>query len=397
MMTLGLVTDIDAGLLLEAREIREDLHRNPELAYQERRTASLIAERLRDWGVEVIAEGMAGTGVVGMLQGDRPGGCVGLRAEMDALPITEESGLEYASVNPGVMHACGHDGHMSILLTSARVLAGLKREIAGVIKFIFQPGEEFDGGAKKMVAAGLLRDKPEIQAIFALHSRPQIGPGQIELDPIPSAASNAFEIRILGKSTHAAYPHEGTDPIAIGSQIVTALQQVVSRQVAPFDTVVVTVGSFQAGNRGNVIPPEALLRGTIRTRDPQLRDRVIESVTRIAEGCAGALGGRARIEFKTGYPRVRNHPGLMDLVRRTGVDLLGPENVLDATRPTMGAEDFAFYLEEQGGVPGCLLRLGVQTDEPVHSAFFDFGHEALQTGILMMTNIAVQYLNEGTR
>jgi metal-dependent amidase/aminoacylase/carboxypeptidase family protein len=157
------------------------------------------------------------------------------------------------------------------------------------------------------------------------------------------------------------------------------------------------VGSFQAGDRGNVIPPAALLRGTVRTRDPQTRDRVIKSVTRIAEGCAAALGGEARIEFKPGYPRVRNQPELMELVRKVGVDLLGAQNVLDAAKPTMGAEDFAFYLEEQGGVPGCLLRLGVQTGEPVHSAKFDFGHEALQTGILMMTNIAVRYLNEGIR
>lgn len=397
MMTLGLVTDIDPAVLAEAREIREDLHRHPELAYQERRTASLIVDRLHGRGVEVIAEGMAGTGVVGMLQGGRPGGCVGLRAEMDALPLIEKTGLEYASLNPGVMHACGHDGHMSILLASARVLASLKRDIPGTIKFIFQPGEESDGGAKKMVADGLLRDKPEIQAMFALHSRPQINPGQIELDPVPSAASNAFEIRVLGKSTHAAYPHKGTDPIAIGSQIVTALQQVVSRQVAPFDTVVVTVGSFKAGDSGNVIPPEALLRGTVRTRDPQIRDRVLESVTRIAKGCAEALGGQAQVEFKPGYPRVRNHPGLMELVRSVGIDLLGPENVLDAAEPTMGAEDFSFYLEEQGGVPGCMLRLGVQTDEPVHSAIFDFGHEALEPGILMMTNIAIRYLNEGIR
>lgn len=388
----GWIRLVDEGYLADADRLRQDFHRHPELAFQERRTAGVVAERLRAWGAEVVAEGVAGTGVVGLIRGGRPGRCVALRAEMDALPIEEQTGLAFASIHSGIMHACGHDGHMAILLTCARMLAEVRQRLAGSIKFVFQPAEEQGAGAARMVEAGVLREEPAVDAIFALHARPRVAPGRIELSPVPSAASDAFTIRVHGTGCHAAYPHLGTDPIAIGCQIVTALQQIVARQVAPFDSAVVSVGSFHAGSRGNIIPAEAELGGTVRTRDPRVRKQVIAAVERIVTGCARALGGRAELQLRQGYPRVCNHPALTGLVRKVGLELLGAGNVLDATEATMGAEDFAFYLEEQGGVPGCLFRLGVETEVFVHTPAFDFGHDALAPGILMAANIALQYL-----
>jgi amidohydrolase len=311
---------------------------------------------------------------------------------MDALPIREKTGLPYASATDGEMHACGHDGHMAILLATARVLSGMREAILGVVKFIFQPGEERGGGARKMVEAGVLQN-PKVSAIFALHSRPQIEVGKIELDPVPGAASNPFEIRVIGKGCHAAYPHMGIDPIPIGCQIVTSLQQIVSRQVAPYQRAVVTVGAFHAGSRGNVIPEEAVLRGTIRTREPEVQKKVIGSVGKVAREIAGAFGAKVDVRIEDGSPRVANDLRLMELVRQVGVEVLGAGNVQDAKEATMGSEDFGCYLEEQGGVPGCLFRLGVETDEPVHSAQFDFGRRALESGILMMSNLAIRYLS----
>ena len=393
-MILPVITSIDQELLEEARKIREDLHRNPELAFQERRTAGMVAKYLHALGLEVVTEGVAGTGVVGLLRGERPGRTVALRAELDALPIREKTGLPYASISEGEMHACGHDGHMAILLATARVLSGRREDFEGVVKFIFQPGEERGGGARKMVDAGVLQN-PKVAGIFALHARPQIRVGEIELDMVPGAASNPFEIRITGKGCHAAYPHMGIDPIPIGCLIVNSLQQVVSRQVAPFKRAVVTVGAFHAGSRGNVIPEEAVLRGTIRTRDPQVQKQVVESVGRITQEITGAFGAEADVRIESGTPRVANTPRLMELVRQVGTDVLGADKVKDAEEATMGAEDFGCYLEEQGGVPGCLFRLGVETDESVHSSRFDFGHQALEPGILMMSNLAIRYLSGG--
>jgi amidohydrolase len=394
LMIPPVITSIDGEILEEARKIREDLHKNPELAFQERRTAGMVAKYLHALGLEVVSEGVAGTGVVGLLRGERPGRTVALRAELDALPIREKTGLPWASISEGEMHACGHDGHMAVLLAAARVLAGRREALQGIVKFIFQPGEERGGGARKMVEAGVL-DNPKVAGIFALHARPQIRAGEIELDLVPGAASNPFEIRIIGKGCHAAYPHMGIDPIPIGCLIVNSLQQVVSRQVPPFKRAVVSVGAFHAGSRGNVIPEEAVLRGTIRTRDPQVQKKVVESVGRITQEIAGAFGAKVDVRIESGTPRVANAPRLMELVRQVGIDALGAGKVKDAEEATMGAEDFGCYLEEQGGVPGCLFRLGVETDESVHSARFDFGHQALEPGILMMSNLAIRYLSGG--
>ncbi len=376
----------------EARKIREDLHRHPELSLHERRTFELIVEKLRGWHVDVAADSMAKTGVIGLIHGKRSGRTVALRAEMDALPIQENTKLPYSSIHPGIMHACGHDGHMAILLATAKLLSKLRNRFRGAVKLVFQPAEENGSGAKKMIRAGLLEHRPKIDAVFALHARPQVGVGRIELDSIPSASSDVFEIMVQGRGCHAAYPHLGTDPIVIGSHIVNALQQIVSRNVAPYHQAVVTVGCFQAGSRSNVIPDEAFLKGTIRTRHPQVRSKICKAVRRIAVECARALGAEARVKIKPGCHRVKNNPDLMNLVRKVGVRVLGAKNVLEARLATMGSEDFSYYLEEQGGVPGCLFRLGTGGKSFVHTPTFDFGHVALEPGILMMTNVAIQYL-----
>ncbi len=390
---MDILKEIDPEDLEYARSIREDLHRHPELAFAEHDTAKRVVDSLRKSSVELAATDLIGTGVVGLVRGVPTGPTVALRADMDALPITEETGLAYASENPGVMHACGHDGHTAIALTVARILARLGGQLPGSVKFIFQPAEEQGNGADHLVRAGVLSDSPAVDAVFGLHARPQIQAGQIELAAVPSAASNPFSIRIQGRGTHAAYPHEGIDPIAIGAQIVCALQQVVSRRVAPSEAAVLSIGSFQAGQRGNIIPDEALLRGTIRTRDPKVCDRVTTEFQRMAQQIAEAMGARCQVDMDEGTPRVRNDDGLVELVRRVGIESLGKEQVLFSTEITMGAEDFSFYLREQGGVPGCLFWLGVDCDAPIHSPTFDFGVEGLRSGILMMANIAIRFLS----
>ncbi len=386
------LTSVDPEVLAEIKKLREDFHSHPELAFKEVRTSRIICDFLERVGVEVITRGAAGTGVVGLLRGNHPGPCLALRADMDALPLEEQSGLGYSSQNPGVMHACGHDGHMAVLLGAAHLLAGMRGQLSGCVKFIFQPGEEHGNGAKRMIEAGVLTEEPAIEAIFALHARHQIGVGQIELDPVPGAATDPFVLRVIGRGTHAAYPHLGIDPIVIGSQIVCALQQVVARRVAPGTAAIVSVGSFQAGQSGNIIPGQAILKGTIRTREPDVRKNVVEAVRVLADEIARALGGECRVEIEEGTPRLRNDPELMDLVAGVGMETLGEHNVFRRSQLTMGAEDFSFYLEEQGGVPGCLFRLGVETDEAIHTAGFDFGSAAIESGILMMANIAITYL-----
>ena len=386
------IRDVDSVTLEWAERLRQELHRYPELAFNEHQTATVVAEALRSLGLDAVYEGVAGTGVIGVLCGSRSGKTIALRADMDALAIEEETGLPYASLQPGLMHACGHDGHSAVVLGAARLLSKLRAELAGTVKFIFQPAEEEGAGAKCLVAAGVLRDEPPIEAIFALHGRSEVPLGSIELDPIPSAATNPFDVRVQGVESHGAYPHRGIDPIPIAAHIVTALQQVVSRRVAPYESAVVTIGSFHAGAQRNVIPREAVLQGTIRTRDPAVQTRVVEEVRRITTGTASAFGAQAEIRFLEGYPRVKNDPTLMELVRAVGRELLGTDNVLEAHEQTMGGEDFAYYLTEQGGVPGCLFKLGLGCKAQLHTAQFDFGASALPYGILMLANLARRYL-----
>jgi len=386
-----MLTQVPKRLLTRARRFREDLHRHPELGYEETRTAGRVAKALRAAGLDEVHTGVAGTGIVALLRGAGPGPTVALRADMDALPIREETGLPYASVRDGLMHACGHDGHTAILVATAELLGRMRERLAGNVKFIFQPAEEGGGGGERMVAEGCLRNPP-VECIFALHARPDLSPGQIGLSRTPNVAVNGFRLTVSGRGGHGSRPHECVDPVAIGAQIVTAAQTIVSRECRPDRPVVLTFGSFQAGTRSNVIPDRALLLGTIRAMDLASARRVRRAVARLAAGIAKGMRGRVMVEDDQLYPPVNNDPGLMEMVAATARDLFGRSAVVPPTEQRMGGEDFAFYLPEQGGVPGVIFQLGVGAESGLHTARFDFGSEALEPGILMMANLALRAL-----
>jgi len=385
------VAKVARRLLARTRRLREDLHRHPELGYQEKRTAAIVAARLRKIGLDQVRTGLAETGVTALLRGARPGKTVALRADMDALPIREETGLPYASVKEGVMHACGHDGHTAILLAVAELLAGMRDQIAGNVKFIFQPAEEGGAGRRRMVEAGCLKG-PDADAIFALHGRNGLRPGQIELSLVPNVAVNGFQIDIVGKGGHGALPHLCVDPVAIGAQIVTTAQTIVSRERRPDLPVVLSFCAFNAGAKDNVIPDTARLLGTIRALDMRTLRKARRALERVARGVARSMRGRATIADAEVYPPVKNDPELLGLVRAVGLELRGRRNVLTSKERRMGAEDFAFYLPEQGGVPGVIFHMGVETDANLHTSRFDFGSAALEPAILMMANVALKAL-----
>ncbi|MBN2497628.1 MAG: amidohydrolase [Deltaproteobacteria bacterium] len=385
-----LLRKLDPGFVSRLRALREDLHRHAELGFAEHETAERIRRWLEPLAPDALDCGVAGTGVVALLRG-KPGPVVAFRAEMDALPIQESTGLAFASIHEGVMHACGHDGHMAIALGAAELLAACRREFAGSVKLIFQPSEEKLGGAERMIEAGVLRD-PDVDAIYTLHARPQLGTGRIALDPMPSAYADGVDILITGRAAHGAYPHTGVDAVVIGSHIICQLQQIRSREIAPSEPVVVSFGSFQAGRARNVIADRAVLGGTVRTRQPAVRQQVLAALERIAVSTARGLGGQARVELIDSYPRVCNDPALLALARRVGGELLGADRVGETAELTMGGDDFGFYLEEAGGVPGCTIRLGVETDQALHTGGFDFGHQALEPGVLLVYNVLRSFL-----
>jgi len=387
---------------------RRDIHEHPELANRETRTAALVAEHLRKLGLKVTT-GIARTGVIGVLEGAKPGAVVALRADMDALPVAERTGLPFASTvrseyegrDVPVMHACGHDAHVAILLGAATVLASLRQEFSGTVKFIFQPAEEGaprgeEGGAELMIREGVLRD-PDVEAIFGLHVGQQGLAGTATWRERGAMASaQRFDITITGKQTHGARPWEGVDPIVVGAQIVTALQSIVSRNVditsAP---AVVTVGSFNSGVRNNIVPDEAVLSGTIRTFDPQVQGRVHQRMRAIVSGIASSMGAEAKIEIERGVPVTWND---VDLVRRmlpTLKSVYGASRVFPAPVST-GAEDFAHYQQE---IPGFFFFVGARPASvppegavPNHSPFFDIDEAALRPGVIAMSQLAVDYL-----
>ncbi len=385
------ITSITDEVVERARAIREELHRHPELAYQEHHTAELVARRLDELGFDQVRTHVAGTGVIGVLQGAAPGQTVALRADMDALPIREETGLDYASATEGTMHACGHDGHVAILLGVAQVLAARRGELPGSVKLIFQPAEEGGAGGRCMVEAGALR-QPDVDCIFALHCNNSAAPGQIVLGPTPYAGMDSFRMRVRGSGGHGAMPNSTVDPVFIASQIVVAAQAIVSREMHPAQPTVLSFCSFHAGTKENIIPEVAELEGTIRA----MQMDVLRDLRRRLEAVAGTVadGWRGKVEFADlgTYPPVRNDVTLLELVRDVACRLLGPQNVLEAEEQRMGAEDFAFYLPEQGGVPGVIFHLGVECGANLHTSRFDFGSEALRPGILVMANVACSAL-----
>jgi amidohydrolase len=401
------VDRLSAELTPKVVEWRRDLHQHPELGNREFRTAEKIAAHLEGLGLEVRT-GVAHTGVVGLLKGGLEGPVVALRADMDALPVTEESELPFRSQvktewkgrEVGVMHACGHDHHMAILMGAAEVLAGLRERLPGSVKFIFQPAEEGappgeDGGAELMVREGVLRD-PDVAAVFGLHVFSGVRSGTLAWKPrgIMAAADN-LTIRVRGSQTHGALPWAGVDSIVVASQVVLGLQTVISRQ-ADLTTApaIVTVGRLQAGNRHNIIPDEALLEGTIRTFDPDMREDIHTAIRRTATSIAESAGATAEVTIDGYAPVTYNDP---ELTKRMGPTLrrVGGDLILPDTRVTTTAEDFAFYQQE---VPGVFFFLGVTPPDalagaaPNHSPRFFADESALPVGVRAMASMAVDYL-----
>jgi amidohydrolase len=378
---------------------RRDFHEHPELANQEVRTAGIVADRLRSLGVEDVRTGIASTGVTGLIHGtkDGDGPTVLLRADMDALPILEENQVEYVSQNLGVMHACGHDAHTAMLLGVARLLQERKDQFAGTVKLLFQPAEELPpGGAKPMIDAGVMND-PKVDAAFGLHIHQDTPVGWVGVRPGPAmAAADRFTMKISGKGGHGAKPNDTIDPIVIGSQIVTALQTLVSRTMDPAEEAVVTVGYFSAGKAFNVIPDYAELEGTVRTFNPANRDMLERRIGEMATGIAQAMGATLDYEYTRGYPATVNDPAMAELVREEAAKVVGEDGVHNPPL-MMGAEDFSYFLEE---VPGAYWFVGSNNEERGlvwghHHPRFDLDEAAMAIGMESMVNVALRYLNNG--
>ena len=379
------------------RALRRDLHAHPELGYQERRTSDLIASTLVGWGISVH-RGIGRTGVVGVVQGVSSTRAVGLRADMDALPITERNTFAHASVNQGTMHACGHDGHMAMLLGAAKLLS-LRRDFAGTVYLIFQPAEEGGGGARAMLEDGLFERFP-MEAIFGVHNWPGLEVGQFAVNAGPSfASSNDFTITIHGKGAHAAMPHNAIDPIPVACQLVQAFQTIVSRNQRPIDAGVLSVTMIHAGEATNVIPEKCELRGTVRTFSVDVLDMIERRMREISEATCRAFAASCELTFRRNYPPTVNPGKEAQFARRVLSDLVGPEHVREF-EPTMGAEDFSFFLLRK---PGCyfIIGNGDGAHRPaghgggpclLHNPSYDFNDELLPVGASMWVRLATEWL-----
>lgn len=374
----------------ELVEWRRELHRHPELGFEEHRTAAFVASRLRALGLEVTT-GLARTGVVGILRApSRRAPTVLLRADMDALPIQEEPGREYGSEVAGRMHACGHDGHVAMLLGAAALLSARPGALARDVAFCFQPAEEGRGGAREMVAQGVL-ELVEAAEAYALHLWSLFPAGTVHVRPGPTmAASDEFRARLVGRGGHGALPQRAVDPIVAAAQAVVALQSVVSRAVDPMEPAVVTVGSFHAGSATNVIPDDAYLEGTLRSFSEGVRETLRARVRQVLEGSAVAAGCRLEFELLAGYPAVVNDPGAVARVREAAREVFGEANVREPA-PMAAAEDFAYFLEK---VPGAFIFIGAGNEErgfnaPHHSPRFDFDESVLPRGAELLARLAL--------
>ena len=372
-------------------QTRRDFHRHPELGFQETRTAGIVAQSLTDLGLEVQT-GIGQTGVVGILEGEREGPVVLLRFDMDALPVSEENETDYISLNPGLMHACGHDGHMAMGLALARIMAGYRKQMAGSLKFLFQPGEEGRGGALAVLADGAL-ENPRPDVALAMHLWSEVPYGRIRVTDGPAmAASSIFTLTVRGKGGHGAAPHRSVDPILAAAHIVAALQSIVSRNVDPLESVVVTVGQMTAGTTFNVIPEVATLKGTVRSYDNEMHRQVYRRILEMAQNMAQAFRCQATMEAVAIVPAVVNAPAPTARVRAAAAKVVGPTNVVEGQ--TMGAEDMGYILEE---IPGCYFFVGAGNEEkgldyPHHHPRFDIDERALILGLATMAEAAASYV-----
>jgi amidohydrolase len=387
-MSLTDAVRLPETLAEEVIRVRRDLHAHPELGFEEVRTAGIVAARLRALGYEV-REKVGRTGVVGIMRSGRPGRTVLLRADMDALPLTEESGVPFASLEHGKMHACGHDGHVAILLGAADMLARLRDEVCGTLVLCFQPAEEGRGGAAAMIADGVL-DQPHVDAVYGLHLWSEHPAGMVLTRPGPMmASSDTIEVTITGRGGHGAQPHRTVDPILTAASVVQALQTVVSRRVDPLEPAVVTIGSLVSGTAHNVIPQTARLLGTVRTFDESVRNEMPTFIEDVVAGCCAAAGATYELDYRRVYGVTRNDPGEAAYVRSLAASLLGPQRVAEQPK-IMGSEDFSFFLERR---PGCFFFVGAgrpgESNPPHHSPQFTIDESALATGVQMMVALGL--------
>ena len=395
------IPDSISAIVGPIRAIRRDIHAHPELKFEENRTAEIVSSALRSFGIDEIHTGLGKTGVVGILRG-RPGSkMLGLRADMDALPMTELNAFEHKSQYAGKMHACGHDGHTATLLAAAKIMSA-DRDFAGSVAFIFQPAEEGGGGARAMIADGLFERFP-CDAVFAIHNWPGLRVGEFGLNPgAMMASSNEFEITVCGKGAHAAMPHLGVDPVLIASHLIQAFQSLVSRETKPIDATVVSVTQINAGEATNVIPDTCVMKGTVRTFSAQALDTIEQGMARICNQLPPAFNAHADFSFLRNYPPTINHAKEAMLAADVAAEIVGESMVQRHVEPTMGAEDFAYMLQEK---PGAYIFLGNgDTSGPhrsaghglgpctLHNPSYDFNDDLIPIGATFWQLLAKRFL-----
>lgn len=372
---------------------RRYLHQHPELGFEEENTSRFVQEHLQQLGIEVQAP-LAKTGVVGLIRGEQPGPTVALRADMDALPIQDQKQVEYASKIDGKAHLCGHDAHTTMLLGAATLLAKNPPRV-GNVKLLFQPAEEGLGGASAMIKEGAL-ENPGVRAIAGLHVFPGVPTGHVTtVSGIACAAADEINIEIIGKGGHAAHPHLSVDSITVAAQVITAIQQIASRQVDPLLPLVITIGKMEGGYKRNIIAPSVRLEGTVRTLDPALRETIADQIERVIKGVCQAFNATYTYEYNYGYPSIINDESLIPYVEETAHEVLG-EGTFSLVKPSMGGEDFSYYTQK---VPGIFFRLGVGNDQkgttyPLHHPLFDIDEDALPLGSAMLAQFALNYLRK---
>jgi len=375
-----------ADLQDEITEWRRDIHANPELLYEVHRTAETVAVRLKEFGVDEVTTGIGRTGVVGVIHGRKSdsGKVIGLRADMDALPILEATGKDYASNEPGLMHACGHDGHTAMLLGATKYLAET-RNFDGTVIVIFQPAEEGGAGAKAMIDDGLM-ERWNIDQVYGMHNMPGLPLGDFAIRAGPQmAAADRISIEIEGRGGHAAQPHNTVDTVLVGAHIVQAIQSIASRNVDPLESVVVSVTMFQAGDTDNVIPQTGLLRGTVRTLSADVRDQVEQQLHHIVENTAATFGAKAKLTYLRDYPVTSNHADQASFAAEIAREISGPDRVDDEITPVMGGEDFSFMLESR---PGAFIFVGNGDTAKLHHPEYDFNDEVIPIGCSYWVRLA---------
>ncbi|HYE80747.1 MAG TPA: M20 family metallopeptidase [Clostridia bacterium] len=382
-------------LFEELVAIRRDLHMNPELSGKEIRTSKKIIEYLENWGIEYIGN-VAETGVIALIRGKKEGKTVAARADIDALPITEDSDRPYISRNIGVMHACGHDVHTAILLGTAKIFKEMENELEGNVKLFFQPAEEAIGGAERMIKDGCMAN-PDVDYVIGLHVMPYIDAGYVELKYGKlNASSGEFFITIKGKSGHGAYPDTTIDAIVLAGNVITALQTLVSRNISPLDSVVLTIGKINGGTKNNIIADEVVMSGTLRTLDADTRKHAKAIIERIVENTAKTYGGEGRVEFTDGYDALINDDEIVDVIKETAERVLGMDKVLFKEATSMGAEDFSYYIDE---AKGAFYHLGCGNQAKgitaaLHNNNFDIDENCIKTGVQLQTECILELLRK---